>query len=96
MDLTLREPRSTFPIRNDQSPSVTCRCESGALGGAVVSADGKDSGTELFRIRAEGEEAAITVLHDEFARVPGRVAKGSRELDAAARHTRRIARPRPQ
>jgi len=35
--------------------------------------------------RAEGEEAAITVLHDKFARVPSRLAKGSRELDAAAR-----------
>jgi hypothetical protein len=25
----------------------------------------------------------MTVLHDKFARVPGRVAKGSRELDSA-------------
>jgi hypothetical protein len=35
--------------------------------------------------RAEGQEAAITVLHDKLARMPGRVAKGSRELDSAGR-----------
>jgi len=39
--------------------------------------------TRLFRIRTEGEQAAVTVLHDEFARVPGRVGKASRELDTA-------------
>ena len=34
---------------------------------------------------AEGEEPAVTVLHDEFTRVPWRVAEGSRELDSAGR-----------
>ena len=38
--------------------------------------------TSLVRARAEREKAAITVLHDEFARVPGRVAKASCELDS--------------
>ena len=37
----------------------------------------------LILVRAEGEEAAVTVLHDKFARAPSRVAKGSRELDSA-------------
>jgi hypothetical protein len=35
---------------------------------------------QLIRLRAEGEEPAITVLHDKFARVPGRIAKNSCEL----------------
>ena len=39
--------------------------------------------SRLTLVRAEGEEATIAVLHDKFARVPGRVAKGSRELDSA-------------
>src|SRR5438874_6324729 len=39
--------------------------------------------SDLFGIRTEGEQAAVTVLHDEFARVPGRVGKASRELDTA-------------
>lgn len=33
-------------------------------------------------VRAAGEEAAITILHDKFARLPGSVAKGPRELDS--------------
>src|SRR5215203_193733 len=36
-------------------------------------------------LAAESEQTAVTVLHDEFARVPGRVGKRSRELDTAAR-----------
>jgi hypothetical protein len=36
-----------------------------------------------IRVRAEREEPAITVLHDELARLPGRVAERSRELDSA-------------
>ena len=39
-----------------------------------------DSGkTGLFRVRTE--QAAVTVLDDEFARVPGRVRETPRELD---------------
>jgi len=55
----------------------------GAPDGRTLSADG-DGSRPMWRIRvrAEREEPAITVLHDELARVPGRVAKGSRELDS--------------
>ena len=45
--------------------------------------EGRSPRIRLVLIRAEGEEAAITVLHDKFPRVPGRVAEGSRELDSA-------------
>jgi len=39
-----------------------------------------DSGkTGLFRVRTE--QAAVTVLDDEFARVPGGVRETPRELD---------------
>ena len=34
-------------------------------------------------IRTEGEQAAVTVFHDEFAGLPRHVAKASREFDTA-------------
>src|SRR5271167_1394705 len=37
--------------------------------------------TRLIRIRTECEQPAVTVLHDESARLPGSVSKAARELD---------------
>lgn len=60
-------------------------CRRGQCSGFLFAVSWK-SIVVLLRIalaRAEGEEPAIAVHHDTFAGVPGRVAKGSRELDAA-------------
>src|SRR5215831_8728441 len=38
--------------------------------------------------RSEGEQTAVTVLHDELAGVPGRIRQASRELDTAGRKLR--------
>ena len=60
--------RSTFLYVTGKCPPASCSTGTAA--------------NTLVRVRAEGEEAAITVLHDKFARAPGRVAKGSCELDS--------------
>ena len=64
---------------SDRRPARAAR----ALVACVRVAVAGNSETSLLGIRTEGEEPAVAVLHDEFARVPRRVGKASRELNTS-------------
>jgi hypothetical protein len=57
-----------------ESLAIVSASRSNSIGNRVV--------TQLSGVCSEGEESAIAILYDELARLAGRVAKDSRELDA--------------
>ena len=50
--------------------------------GSYIVDTSRSSLTPILQVRAEGQQTAITVLHDKLSRVPRHVAKSSRKFDA--------------